>query len=338
MVRIEATDYREKEHILKELERRLVQEGIVTHFGDDLDNRFAAEALRINFHLDELKVDRTPAGQPISGRINIDVGDPTCTDPITYREDGTIIIDHHFNDHPNTLSILSKVLGIYVPEQAIELADQAGEQVTPLEWRTPISLARHLPVEKLWELAEKRLLTEAMTDEQLRAHGLYEVAQKQKEIIENAKAAVINGSVPGTKATIVDTFVPAGSQVAYSLGYDVYVSISQHPKGGCTFAATAKPGTALPEGVLALGHKLREEHGNDIFIRPDGAMIVAGGPKNPDFSLPYSSDEMKSLITEAIQPLKVETKEAVTSEDDAEAVIDHLVEKKSGRIHRAFHV
>lgn len=207
------------ERVLNELERRLAREGVVTHFGDDLDNRFAVEALRRYFRLDELKVDRTPAGHPVPGRINIDVGDPTCTDPITCREDGTIIIDHHFNDIPNTISILSKELGIYVPEQAIKLADQPGEQVNPLEWRTPVSLSRHLPVEKLWELAEKQLLTEEMTDEQtLRTYGIYEAAQKQKELIENARAAVVNGSVPGTRVTIVDTFVPAGSQVAYSLG------------------------------------------------------------------------------------------------------------------------
>lgn len=284
----------------EKLVTRLVTEGVVTHFGPDLDSRMAVEALRRRFGLDKITVEYTAAGQPREGRINIDVGDSTCTEPIKIDPDtNTVIIDHHFARKPdgtqyrNTLEILRDYLGIYIPNQLIELADQPVERNgNPLEWRTPLSLSRYLSDQQIWEFAEKGLLTQQLTDGQLKEHGIEEAAKKQKQVIDDAVRAVQAGVIPGTKFVVVDRFVPAGSMVAYHLGYDVYVSVQEHEKGGYTFAATARPGTRLPGSFIEWAEQMREKYGSGIFIKPDGTMVVAGGPKNPDFSVPCDPDEL----------------------------------------------
>lgn len=278
------------------MHNRLAEEGVVTHFGDDLDNRFTVEALRRHFGLPEIKVDRTPAGKPVSGRINIDVGDESCTEPITVREDGTIVIDHHFSGKKNTLQILQEN-GVYVPAQAIEFADTPTErQVDPLDYRSGLALARHMSGDQLWRVAEEGLLTATLNDQQLEAFGLEGAAAKQKAVVDTAVQKVNEGVVPGTKAVVMSDFVPGGSQVAYRLGYDVYASVSPHKNGGTTFAVTARPGTKLPEGLLALARSLQAEHGNGVFVKPDETMVVAGGPKNPAFAIPVSKEEMVRAI------------------------------------------
>jgi len=291
----------EKIAIFSEIGSRLPYEGVVTHFGDDLDNRFALEALRMYYGLSEIKVDRTAAGKPVSGRINIDVGDELCTEPVVKREDGTIVIDHHYSGKRNTLEILMEN-GIYVPKQAVELADTPVErQVDPLDYRSGLALARYASNEQLWRLAEEEKLAVTLNEQQLKEYGLQEAAIKQKAVVDNAVQKVEKGAV-GAKAVVVEEFVPGGSQVAYRLGYGIYISVNEH-KNGATFAVTARPGTMLPQELLDLGERYKEKYGNDVFIRPDKTLIVVGGPKNPEFAVPSSAHviagELKSVIKNA---------------------------------------
>lgn len=295
---------------------RLEKEGVVTHFGDDLDNRLSIEALRRHFGLKEIRVDRTPAGKPVPGRINIDVGDETCIYPVTTRDDGTVIIDHHYNNAFNTLNILDMILDIDVPYQALDIADTSIETgVDPLNWRSCLSLARYMSNDQLWDMASRSLLTEALTDDQIHRLGLDEAAKEQCQIVGNAVEKVTAEAIPGTKAVVVKEFVQGGSQVAYSMGYEIYASVSPH-QNGVTFAVTAKPGTELPDTLLEWGNDLRQKYGNGVFIKPDGTMIVAGGHKNPDFAVPLSLNEVRQAVEESIKK---------TADKRMEKVLDELI-------------
>lgn len=311
--------------VKKYLQERISREGIVTHFGDDLDNRFAVEALkRAGFEIPV--IDRTPAGQPIPGRVNIDVGAPDCSKPITLKDNGTIIIDHHYSGHKNTLEILQKYLDIYVPEEAVELADSPAEQ-DPLQYRTGLSLARYMDNNLLWQLAEEKKLSKELTDEELEKYGLKEAAEEQKKIIDDAVSIIQQSGFPGKKAVIVNQFIKAGSQIAYALGYDIYASVQEHQNGGVTFAVTAKPGTVLPDGIISWAENIRENYGNGVFIKPDCTMVVAGGPKNPDFSVPLTFEEIKEKI---YQNLLTDTK--IKEKDVINTALDKQLQKIKNNI------
>lgn len=54
---------------MKSILNRVKNEGVVTHFGSDLDQILTLEALRRAAGADEIKVDRAPAGKPVASRI-----------------------------------------------------------------------------------------------------------------------------------------------------------------------------------------------------------------------------------------------------------------------------
>lgn len=271
---------------------RIKREGVVTHFGSDLDQVVTLEALRRAAGLEEIKVDRAPAGQPAPGRVNIDLGNAQAVDGITVLRDGTVMIDHHFNGYNNTLEVLVNA-GIYVPAQAVEIADRC-DRASALDYRSGIALARYLTPTQAWELAEAGLLTVSLTDEQVARFGLEDAVQKQKAVVEAAVAAVKKFAVGDV--VFATEQVLGGSFVAYELGYKVFASVTPHKNGGVTFAINAAPGRKLSEQVLAWAKNLQEKFGSGIFIRPDGGMIVAGGPKNPDFSVFISTEEIREVV------------------------------------------
>ena len=105
----------------------------------------------------------------------------------------------------------------------------------------------------------------------------------------------------------------AGSAIAYEKGIPYYASVSQHldqekQPDGVTFAITSKPGVKLPEKVSKWGKELAEQYRidettTDVFVNPNGQMIVAGGFKNPNFKIPNEtvgsmSEKIASLFTE----------------------------------------
>lgn len=274
------------------LDTRIKNEGVVTHFGSDLDQIIALEALRRAIGA-EFSVDRAPAGKPVAGRVNVDLGDARATEGITVLDDGTVMIDHHFNEYANTLEVLVKA-EIYVPAQAVEVADRS-DRTSALDYRSGIALARYLTPSQVWELAEARLLTVSLTDEQVAQFGLGKAVEKQRMVVETAVAAVKKFAVSNDVVFSTEQIL-GGSFVAYELGYKVFASVTPH-KNGVTFAINAAPGTRLPEAVLAFGHELREKYGSGVFIRPDGGMIVAGGQKNPDFSVPLSVEDIRSIVS-----------------------------------------
>ena len=285
----------------------LAQNGVATHFGDDLDNKMSLYYLKENGYIPEdYQVKRTPAGQPVSGMLNVDVGNPDCTEPITkkYAEgDSTkldyIAIDHHFNKRENTLQVLKEDLGIEdIPNQLLEITDKPQEKSSFIgSHKSPIGLARNLEPEQIHDLARNNKLTEELTKKEMEEYGIEEASQEQKKTEESAVTKVKEGKI-SDKVTHVKEFVPCGSIAAYEKGFDVYTSSQEHKSGeGITFGITAKPGTKLPRELQDYGKSLQEQYGNGVFVKEN--MIIAGGPKNPDFSVPIKHEDIAKKLKES---------------------------------------
>lgn len=275
---------------------------VVTHFGDDLDNKSSiyaieqfAKEIGIIEENEKLQVLRMPAGQVKEGMLNVDTGGHKGN----REENGTIVIDGEPANNVKSAAQSIANLGIYVPEQIVELADTVPNKVSPLDSRSGLALVRYLTGEQAFALAEAGLLNRSLTDEQLEQFNLLEAQQKQQEIIDNAIAKIkqYTTALPNRdKLVLAEEQILAGSIIAYEMGIPYYVSASNHldkekNPDGVTFAITSKPGVKLPKEVLKYGKKLEEqyridEHTSGVFVNPNGQMIVAGGFKNPEFKIP----------------------------------------------------
>lgn len=281
---------------------------VVTHFGDDLDNKSSIYALEkwakeqgILYEDESLQVDRVPAGQIKEGMLNIDTGGHKGN---RKEENDTLIID---GDPENGVKSAAESLsnsGIYVPEQIVELADTMPNKVSALDSRSGLALIRYLTGEQTFKLAEAKLLDKSLTDEQIKEFGLEEAHEKQQAIIDNAveKIEKYTKELPnGEKIVLAPEQILAGSAIAYEMGIPYYASASNHLDqdknvDGVTFAITSKPGVQLPEEILEYGKELEEQYRIDentsgVFVNPNGQMIVAGGFKNPIFKIPGETIE-----------------------------------------------
>ena len=280
---------------------------VVTHFGDDLDNKSAIYAIEkwakeqgILKEDESLQVDRVPAGKIKEGMLNVDTGGHKGS----RQEDGTIVIDGDPANGVKSASEELNNLGFYVPEQIVELADTVPNKVSALDSRSGLALIRYLSGEQAFKLAEARLLDKSLTDEQIREFGLEEAHEKQQGIIDNAveKIEKYTKELPnGKKIVLAPEQIIAGSMIAYEKGIPYYASASNHLDkdknvDGVTFAITSKPGTKLPEEILEYGKELVEQYRIDentsgVFVNPNGQMVVAGGFKNPTFKIPNETIE-----------------------------------------------
>lgn len=275
---------------------------IVTHFGDDLDNKSAIEAIqkwaedndliKIGYPLEVIRV---PAGQVKEGYLNVDTGGHKGS---RIEKDGTTIIDGDLKYGVKSASHGLSKLGIYVPEQILELADVKTNKVSALDSRSGLALVRYLTGEQTFKLAEKNLLDKTLTDEQLEEFGLVEAHQKQQEIIDNALEEIEKYTIElpnGEKLVLAPKQILAGSAIAYEKGINYYASVSNHLDenknvDGVTFAITSKPGVEIPPEVIEYGKELVEryridENSSGVFVSQNNEMIVAGGFKNPKFSI-----------------------------------------------------
>ena len=227
---------------------------VVTHFGDDLDNKSAIYAIEkwakeqgILKEDESLQVDRVPAGKIKEGMLNVDTGGHKGS----RQEDGTIVIDGDPANGVKSASEELNNLGFYVPEQIVELADTVPNKVSALDSRSGLALIRYLSGEQAFKLAETRLLDKSLTDEQIREFGLEEAHKKQQGIIDNAveKIEKYTKELPnGEKIVLAPEQIIAGSMIAYEKGIPYYASASNHLDkdknvDGVTFAITSKPGT-----------------------------------------------------------------------------------------------
>lgn len=313
-------DFRRLKYVRDMAEKVSETKTVVTHFGEDLDNKsaiYAIEKWAKEYGLigkeESLKVERVPAGQVKEGMLNVDTGGHRGS---RIEENGTLVIDGDPAHGVKSASEELSKLGIYVPEQIIELADTKPNRVSALDSRSGLALVRYLSGEQTFELAEAKLLDKSLTDEQLVEYGLTEAHEKQQAIIDNAVQKIEQYTVDmpnGEKIVLAPEQILAGSAIAYEKGINYYASASEHldenknPDGGVTFAITCKPGIKLPEEVLAYGNELVEqyridENSSGVFVNPNGQMIVAGGFKNPEFKIPNETikgmlDKIESKFT-----------------------------------------
>ena len=303
--------YREEQKQKEEIKRKIEEtKTVVTHFGDDLDNKSAIYALekwakenKILKEDESLQVDRVPAGKIKEGMLNVDTGGHKGS-----RQEGeTIVIDGDPANGVKSASEALNDLGIYVPEQIVELADTVPNKVSALDSRSGLALVRYLRGEQTFKLAEKRLLDKKLTDEQLAEFELEEAHEKQQKIIDNAVEKIEKYTKElqnGEKIVLAPEQIIGGSAIAYEMGIPYYASATEHvdqdkKADGVTFAITSKPGTKLPEEILEYGKELVEEYRIDentsgVFVNPNGQMIVAGGFKNPEFKIP--NETIKGML------------------------------------------
>ena len=294
----------ENETLLEQIGRKIAEtKTVVTHFGDDLDNKSSIYALerwaKEKGYLAEgetLQVKRVPAGQTVVGMLNVDTGGHKGN---RTEEDGTIVIDGDPANNVKSAAESIHKLGIYVPEQIVEVADTRPARVSAMDSRSGLALIRYLSGEQAFRLAEEGLIDKSLTDEEIGRFGLTEAHRKQQEIIDNEikkKKKYTTRLEDGTEIVLAPEQILAGSQIAYEMGIEYYASASEHRDAdknvdGVTFAITSKPGVKLPESVLEYGRQLVEEYRIDekssgVFVNPNGQMIVAGGFKNPTFRIP----------------------------------------------------
>lgn len=291
---------KEKEVLLEKIKE---DKTVVTHFGDDLDNKSSIYALEkflkkmgVLQQGENLNVERVPAGQVKEGRINIDTGGHTGNK--IDEDKNTIVIDGDpKNGVKSACQSLSKI-GIYVPKQICELANTRPARVSALDSRSGLALVRYLSGEQAFKLAENELLDKTLTDEQLEKYGLTQAHEKQQKVIDAAveKINKYTAELPnGEKVVLSPEQIVAGSGVAYEMGIPYYASTNQHldkdgNSDGVTFAISCKPGMKLPAEILEYGKQLVEQYRIDektsrVFVNPNGELIVAGGPKNPNFKI-----------------------------------------------------
>ena len=282
---------------------------VVTHFGDDLDNRSSIYALekwaRENGILEEdetITVERVPAGKVKEGFINLDTGGH-----IGCREDEeTIVIDGNPKEGiKSAIQALVERLNIQVPNKILEIADTMPTKISPFDTRSGLSLQKYTNIENVFEMAKEELLDKELTDEQLEKYGLMEAQKSQQKIVDEAVEKIKKYTKElsnGESVVISPEFIKAGSIIAYEMGINYFASIDAHKSGqGITFAINAKPGKVLPGNVREYGNKLVEQYKNQdgtsgVFVHPNNSMVVARGPKNPDFKIDMSKEDMINKI------------------------------------------
>ena len=135
----------------------------------------------------------------------------------------------------------------------------------------------------------------------------------------------------GEKIILAPEQITAGSSIAYELGIPYYASANQHldregNPDGVTFAISCRPGMKLPKEILEYGRQLVEQYRIDertsgVFINPNEQLIVAGGPKNPNFRIEGHTPE--SMLEEL---------RTVLSPDKADAYIAKIVKAATQKV------
>lgn len=273
------------------------------------------EQLKLNgLDSNALYIVRISAGQTLENAINIDTG--KLKGIIVKNSDDSQSIQINADEklgEKSACSILAR-LGIYVPSAIIKNADKIYENEI-LSAESGLILARELKGDILFDFAESQrdgisLLEHNLNPTELRKFGLEEAYKKRKQEIQKGCTAIQKYGVElpnGNRVVIVPEFISNGSYYAYALGYDTYISLNRHPSGkGCTFAITANPNKnqgILDENLLTLGSLYRKVYGEGVFVGANKNLIVAGGPKNIDFSLyhAYNSKHAQVLLLENIR-------------------------------------
>lgn len=317
-----------RKSVLEHITEQVRQKGVVIGTELDLDGVIAVEALRRHFGLQYLPVEQGATGRIVFGRVNVGVGDPDYRKPVTVLPDGTVVIEHRFCGRRNILEVLRDDLGVYVPPQAVEMADpnKVGE-LDVLDWRNTLNLTKYLTPDQLWDIAEGGLLGRSLTDEEIDNLGLRAAAEKRRTEIENAVARVRACEVPGTKAVVVEGWGDDGERVAFALGYDYYVRINRYPQFGVTgFEVVARPGKTVPDRLVAWARAIDGAERAGISIDPGRRHLVVGEAPHLGLGVRLGADEVREKVVGA---LAAESRAAAVDRLLAKAGAAHVASEAS---------
>lgn len=155
-----------------------------------------------------------------------------------------------------------------------------------------------------------------LTDDEIQKFGLTDFYQKRKKDIDEAQSIISENIyyLPNNKKiAIIPRFLNYGSFIAYSQEIDYYCSIGKGKENaGITFAITSNPHTGngkLPKELIDFGYALRsqysiEEFDSGVFISQNYDKIIAGGPKNQDFTI-YANMDSNEALEQFINDLKI---------------------------------
>lgn len=155
-----------------------------------------------------------------------------------------------------------------------------------------------------------------LTDDEIQKFGLTDFYQKRKKDIDEAQSIISENIyyLPNNKKiAIIPRFLNYGSFIAYSQEIDYYCSIGKGKENaGITFAITSNPHTGngkLPKELIDFGYALRsqysiEEFDSGVFVSQNYDKIIAGGPKNQDFTI-YANMDSNEALEQFINDLKI---------------------------------
>ena len=312
--------------------------GIVeTQHGENLDLHASIATLQYYFDTVEpetgIKIRRVKMekDKPSGKYPAIDAGYLTGSSNINGNTDKPVNINaDQKKGQRSAVSILAE-MGFYVPRMLIKYADTVitGEKIlNPFEG---CSLAREVPTEKLFEYAEARkpengsyLMESTLNEEQLKYFNLYDFALERRKHIEYAmdlisknSFCVVDENGNKKKIAVVPEFLYNGSNIAYTLGYDCYISITpyQRDKSKSTFSITVNPNSKdkdgenllIPEEVVSnLDSKIAvynqdestgQRQRRKIFVLPNRKLASVGGPKYPGLYADLSAEGIRKVIT-----------------------------------------
>ena len=329
---------------------------IATHFGDDLDNKSSIYALEswskmigILKEDEKITVDRVPAGKVKEGLLNVDTGGHKGS----IYDGETIVVDGKPPITKSAIEEIQKELKVEeyvkIPEQIVECADALPTKTSIFDTKSGMSLQKFATPENVFKMAQKGLLTRELTKEEMEEFNLTDSYQIQQKTVDEAVEKVDKYTVTlenGQKVVIAPEFIKAGSQVAYEKGCNYYVSTSKHldserKEDGCTFSISAKPGVALPENIKSFGSELVEKYKDEtgasgVFLHPNGSLLVAGGPKNPDFKVEMSQEDINERVNTLFKEYAREDleKQVKNSLNELEEKIDKVA-TQSEKINKA---
>ena len=307
---------------------------VVTQYGENLDLHSIIATLQYYFDKNEselgikIKREMIDTGKESNKHLTIDAGNLTGNKNINSNKSAEINANQRKGQR-SAVSILAEN-GFYVPRMIVKYADAVISDERVLDPFNGCALAREVPTDKLFEYAEEKdvktkkyLMESSLDEEQLKRYGLYDFAMKRKNDIENAIKLISQNSYcigqNGTKKKIavVPQFVYNGSNIAYALGYDVYISITPYKRDSSksTFSITLNPNAKnekgqnllIPENIISIlnekisvynqdeitGNKQKKE----IFVLPNKKLASVGGPKFPGLYADKTASEIREIFT-----------------------------------------
>jgi len=188
----------------------------------------------------------------------------------------TLVFDHHDGSAQNALYKFSKV-GIYVPQDLLEIADKQFHDVSIMEdiW---FNYYRYLSLEFQWKIfCEKGKIWKKITKLESKS-----ISSKMKNNFSNLLFSLMilkNNIFTSEKygdIVIVNQFVTAGSILSYNeLKCNYYISISTTDNKS-TFVVSCNHENILDEEIKT---KLKEIS-SEIYFHPNGKLAILGGSKN----------------------------------------------------------